>query len=102
MVLRKDSTNMYFEFVEYFVSSVVGRNHYKFHRCNKLLSEFPTVSDEALAILIYENNIDTWKHMSIKKITKNSDVTRKYRNGGSSQGEVASLQRYQGRSTDGM
>jgi hypothetical protein len=60
------------------------------------------VSDEALAILIFENNIETWKDMAEKNITKNSDVSRKYTNGGSSQGEVASSCRYQGWSSCGL
>ena len=94
--LRNDSTNLYYDFIEYFVSSVVGKNFYKFHKTDKLLSEYTTVSDEALAILIYENNIDTWKDMASKKITKNSSVGRKYTNGGSSNGEIASSRRYQG------
>jgi hypothetical protein len=102
MQMRKDSSSLYFDFIEYFVSSVVGRNHYKYHRCDKLLSEFTSVSDEALAILIFENNLDTWKDMAEKNITKNSDVIRKYTNGGSSQGEVASSHRYQGWSSSGL
>ena len=57
MELRKDTTGLYFEFIEYFLSSVVGKNHFKMYRCEKLMSEFTTVSDEALAILIMENNI---------------------------------------------
>ena len=100
--LRKDSSSLYYDFIEYFVSSVVGKNHYNSCRSYKLLSEFTTVSDEALAILIYENNIDTWKDMANRKITKNSNVSRKYTNGGSSQGQVGSSQKYQGWSSSGM
>ena len=102
MELRKDTRGLYFGFIEYFVSSVVGKNHYKFNRCDKLLSEFTTVSDEALAILIFENNIVTWKDMASKNITKNSDVIREYTNGGSSKGEVVSSRRYQGWSSTGI
>ena len=80
--MRTDTTNIYFDFIEYFVSSVVRKHHYKDNRCNKLLSEFTTVSDEALAILIFENNIETWKDMASKNITKNSNVSHKYTNGG--------------------
>ena len=60
------------------------------YRCEKLISEFSTVSDEALAILILENNIDTWKDMIEKNITKNSTVAKKYTNCGTSKGSVAS------------
>ena len=100
--MRKDTSSLYYDFIEYFVSSVVGKNHYNACRTYKLLSEFTTVSDEALAILIYENNIDVWKDMANRKITKNSSVSRKYTNGGSSQGQVASSRKYQGWSSSGM
>lgn len=102
MELRRDTSGLYFIFLEYFLSSVVGKNHYKLYRCERLVSEFTTVSDEALAILIYENNIDTWKDMVDKNITKNSSVTKKYTNGGTSKGEVASSRRYQGWSSNGI
>ena len=77
MELRKYTTGLYFEFIEYFLSSVVGKNHYKMYRCEKMLSEFTTVSDKALAILIFENNFETWKDMMEKNITKNSAVAKK-------------------------
>jgi len=100
--MRKDTSSLYFLFIEYFVSSVVGKIHYNLCKSYKLLSEFTTVSDEALAILIYENNLETWKDMACRKITKNSDVSRKYTNGGSSKGQVGSSRRYQGWSSSGM
>ena len=100
--LRNDSTGLYFEFIEYFLSSVVGKNQYKMCRCEKKISEFATVSDEALAILIFENNLDTWKDMSEKNITKNSSVAKKYTNGGTSKGAVTSSRRYQGWSSNGL
>ena len=52
----------------YFISG--GENFYKFHKTDKLLSEYTTVSDEALAILIYENNIETRIDMANKKLPK--------------------------------
>ena len=72
------------------------------YRCEKKISEFTTVSDEALAILIFENNLDTWKDMSEKNITKNSSVAKKYTNGGTSKGAVTSSRRYQGWSSNGL
>ena len=75
--LRNDTTGNYFEFIEPFISSVVGKIYFKNNQCDQLLSDFTTVSDEALAILIYENNVETWKDMVDKNITKNSKVTKK-------------------------
>jgi len=102
LCLRHNTTGVYFEFLEYFVSSVTGKNHFKYHRCDKLLSEYVTVCDEALAILIFENNIDTWKDLYLKNITKNSTVRKKYTNGGSSKGDTASSRKYQGWSSEGI
>ena len=93
---------MYFDFIEYFLSAVVGKTYYKEHRCEKLLSEYASVSDEALAILIFENNFETWKDMAKRNITKNSVVNRKYTNGGSSAGNKASSRQYQGWSSVGI
>lgn len=76
MEMRQDTTCLYFDFIEYFASSVVGKNYCKYHSCNKLFSEFTSVSDEAMTILIFDNNIDIWKDMSEKNITKNSNVVR--------------------------
>ena len=105
-VLRAGNDNeslmCYFEFIEYFVSAVVGKIRYKENRCVKVMSEFVTTADEALAILIFENNFDTWKDMAKNTITKNSEVARKYTNGGSSKGDTASSRRYQGWSSEGI
>ena len=75
--LRNDTTGNYFEFIEHFVFSVVGKKYFKNNWCDQLLSDFTTVSNEALAILKYENNVETWKDMVNKNITKNFNVTNK-------------------------
>ena len=52
--MRTDTTGVYFEFIEFFISCVIGKMHFKNYCCDKLLLEFATVSDEAMAILIFE------------------------------------------------
>ena len=84
------------------MSSITDKIYFKNNRCEKLLSEFTTISDEALAILIYENNATTWKDMVDKNITKKSEVTKKYTNSGSSNCITASTRQYQGWSSNGM
>ena len=71
-------------------------------KCNRLISEFTKIGDEALAILIFENNIDTWKDMYQNDIKKNSKVARKYTNGGSSCGAIGSSRQFQGWSSVGI
>ena len=38
MLMRNDTTGVDFEFIEHFVSAVVGKNYFKYHWCDKLLS----------------------------------------------------------------
>ena len=61
--MRKDSTGLYFKFIEYFIAPVVGKVFYKENRCERLISDYISVSDEAFAILIFENNYETWCDM---------------------------------------
>ena len=94
--------NAYFNFVEYFVSSVIGKTCFKQNSCDNLLSHYATISDEAFAILIFENNLDAWLDMGMRKDTSGSEVPRKYTNGGRSKQEVASSQQNKGWSEQGL
>ena len=67
-----------------------------------MLSKYATVSDEAFAILIFENNFDTWMDMGITKCTKTSKVPRKYTNGGNFKGKIATSQHNKGWSDAGL
>ena len=101
--LRQDSTGLYFNFIEYFIAPVVGKIFYKENRCDRLMSDYISVSDEAFAILIFENNYDTWCDMVKRNNTKLSTVIRKYTNGGSSSGKnSSSTRRYQGWNSEGI
>ena len=75
---------IYFDFINYFVSAVAGKTKYRCDSCTRLLSNFATVSDEAFAILSFENNFETWMDMGITGDTKMSTVPQKYTNGGNS------------------
>ena len=100
--LRKDTTGLYFNFIEFFIAPVVGKIFYKDKRCEKLVSEFVSVSDEAFALLIFENNYETWCDMIKTKNTKKSGVFCKYTNGGSPSGKNASSRQYQGWNAEGI
>ena len=56
---RNNTDTLHYDFLKYFLSTVVGKREHKMYRCDTLLSHFTTVSDEALAILIYKNNRET-------------------------------------------
>ena len=100
--LRKENNLAYFDFIEYFVSAVIGKLRYKQNCCDALLSQYASVSDEAFAILIFENNLDAWVDMGLRKDTSGTQVPRKYTNGGNSKGELGSSQHNKGWSEQGL
>ncbi len=102
MEMQQAENYAYFNFVEYFVSSVIGKSCFKQNCCDKPLSQYATISDEAFAILIFENNLDAWIDMGMRKDTSGTEVPRKYTNGGKSKGEVASSQHNKGWSNQGL
>ncbi len=51
-----DEFNMHTNFVVYYVSALVGLQHFKKEKCRKKYSNFVTVSDEAFDVLTLENN----------------------------------------------
>ena len=42
---------MYYDFINYFVSAVIGKMNYKKKSCSIVLSKYATVSDKAVALL---------------------------------------------------
>lgn len=100
--MRSPGNVMYYDFISYFIAPVIGKMEYKKKSCSHLLSNYTTVSDEAFAILCYENNIDTWMDMGLTNNTKTSNVPRKYTNGGKSQRKIATSQHNKGWSDEGL
>ena len=66
------------------------------------MTDYISVSDEAFAILIFENNYETWCDMVKRNNTKILQVICKYTNGGSSSGKNGSTRRYQGWNSEGI
>ena len=100
--MRLERNYIYYDFIHYFVSAVIGKMDYKKRLCSFLLSSYATVSDEAFAILSLENNYDTWMDMGLTGNTKTSNVPRKYTNGGKSKGTAATSQHNKGWSNEGL
>ena len=100
--MRSKDNFMYYNFINYFVSSVIGKMDYKKKCCSNLLSTYATVSDEAFALLSFENNFDTWMDMGVRGDTKTSQVPRKYTNGGKLQNKTATSQHNKGWSDEGL
>jgi hypothetical protein len=99
---RGRNAAVYYDFIDHFVSLVVGKRYYNLIHYKQRISDYATPSDEALAILMFENNYARWEDMAKRNDTRSSTVLPLYTNGGVSDGEVASNQRYQGWSDEGL
>jgi hypothetical protein len=105
--LRKpvDETSqyVYFDFIDNFVSVVVGKRKFQKVCHVEKLSKFMTISDEALTLLLVENSYDRWIDMAKTKNTKVSNIPPKYTNGGiSSIDSQGSSRKYGGWSIEGL
>jgi hypothetical protein len=78
LMMRQDGET-YAVFCENLLSQVVGRNEWKTRGGSALISEIATVSDEAFAILLLENNYDVWTKEVLGPTTgSDTVVTSKY------------------------
>lgn len=113
---RRQDKDMYHDFINYFVKPVVGKRKFDDSSVKFLLSRYVTVSDEAFALLTFENNYDRWLDMSIRNNWATSDVKPLYSTGGngnqtpsntqanqeSKKGNNSSTSMYQGWSVQGI
>lgn len=68
---RRNNLDMYMDFFTLFVAPVVGKKRFEDNCCRQKLSDFVTISDEALALILFDNNYDRWLDMG-----KNNDWTK--------------------------
>ena len=76
--LLRHQSSFYNTFFDVFVKRVVGVRKFERHATKHLLSEFVTVTDEAFALLVYENQEERWRIMAEenhKKLTKEAKCT---------------------------
>src|SRR5688572_2859087 len=100
--MRSENNFMYFDFINYFVSAVIGKMDFKKKCCTMVLSYYATVSDKAFVILCLENNYETWMDMDLTGNKNTSNVPTKYTNGGSSKGKNGTSQHNKGWSDKGL
>ena len=89
------------DFCDHFIRAVVGHRKCYQDKINYLLSGFVTVSDEAYALFVCENNLEKWIDMHKCQDRKKSDVIPKYTNGGRSNHTNGSSRRNKEWSTSG-
>ena len=93
---------VYYDFIDHFLSLVVGKRYYNQVKHVQKVSDYASTSDEALALLIVENNYARWVDMAKNNNTRTSRIMPKFTNGGVSDGDVASSRQYQGWSDEGL
>ena len=85
--LRKNTNAAYEEFCDLLLPSVVGKVKWKRNAHQKLLSQFITPTDEALCLLLLENNWDRWKDIAHGKTKDNLALTKFTADGKGSQAQ---------------
>lgn len=73
---------MYFDFATYFIGPVVGKQNYKDKNRKYRFSRYVTATDEAFALLVFENNYNRWLSMALSNDWTTSSVKPEYTTGG--------------------
>ena len=102
--LRKDDTGIYKKFVDYLLSAVVGKHVCESCKHKALVSTYTTISDEAFALIVVENNWERWVDMHEQNNFKSSNIMPKFTNAGKTQysSNGSSNQKYKGWSAAGL
>lgn len=79
---RRKDKDMYHDFISCFVKPVVGKRKFDSNCIKYLFSRYVTVSDEAFALLTFENNYERWLDMALKNNWASSDIKPLYSTGG--------------------
>ena len=81
-VQRHNLGKIYYKFALNFISVVVRKKKFENYCIRFPFSQYVTVSDEAFALLIFENNYDRWTSMAINDQWTSSSIKPAYTSGG--------------------
>lgn len=81
---HRQTLNSYYTFATYFISPVVGKKKFGKYCWQSNFSSYVSKSDEAFAILTFENNYDQWMSMASNNKWTSSSVKPEYTTGGNS------------------
>ena len=98
--LRVDRSAYTF-FCDHLLGAVTGMKKFAKASRSRWISNIATISDEAFALVLLENNYEVWVDMQTRGVTKGSSVDPKYTNGGNSVGNGRS-RKYKGWSDEGI
>ena len=91
----------YTNFLDRFVRQVVGARKFDKWAVGLRISAFVKISDEAFAMLVYENQEDRWKQMLKDKTTK-STIAAKWTDGGKPKGDTGRSRKAKGWDNSGI
>src|SRR5687768_10729878 len=77
----RSKSDEYVDFVNNYVAPVVGEKQFENCCYQQHFSKFVSKSDEALALIIYENNCERWLSMAKAEDCSSSSVCPKYTTG---------------------
>jgi hypothetical protein len=75
---RFSDFNMYTNFVVYYISAIIGLQHFQKEKYSTRFSTYVTVSDGAFTVLTLENNWNCWMAMSKNEHWKDLQVPTKW------------------------
>ena len=71
MDTRRQDFDMYQDFATFFIAPMIGKCIFDKSSSIYLFSRYVSVSDEAFALLVFENNYKSWIDMATKKTGQN-------------------------------
>ena len=72
--LRRNNPEKYFLFASHFIAPVVGKKKFNSFESRFGISKYVSVSDEAFALLVFENNYDRWMSMAVSDNWASSQI----------------------------
>ena len=99
-LLSQENYDTYSWFCLHFLKSVVGYDKWEKNFTKVKLSDFVMPSDEAFALLVYENNHDRWLDMYERQDYKTSEVENKWTNSGNNRNSGGHVKRFNGWSVE--
>ncbi len=80
----RESKTDYMFFCDHLLGAVTGMKRFAKDSRSRHISQIATVSDEAFALVLLENNFNVWSDMYSTGVTKGSTINPEYTNGGNS------------------
>lgn len=98
----RDNKVVYTWFCKHFMEAVVGTVKWNKNKANLPLRKFAPPSDEAFAMIVYQNNYNKWYHQFKSNNDKDQTVPAEWTNGGNSKGQGSKTKKFCGWARAGL